>query len=415
METLNPLQAAQLQIRDACEKLKADTAVYEILKNPQKSIEVNIPVKMDNGGVNVYTAWRSMHNDALGPYKGGIRFHPGVHGDEVKALSTWMTIKCSIVGLPYGGGKGGICVDPKTLSLGELERLARGYVQATIKLLGEKIDIPAPDVNTNAQIMAWMTDEYCKLVGHSALGVFTGKPVEFGGSRGRTAATGLGVAVTTNEMAKQLGLSLRGSRVLVQGFGNVGSHAALCTESLGGKIISICEWDTIIYNPTGIDCHKLVEYKNANGGSIKGFPDTTEITQDEFWALEAEVLLPCAMENAITNENAKKINVRIIAEGANGPITPEADALLYKKGIAVVPDILANAGGVTVSYFEWCQNLYGYYWSDAEVAEKETRAMVDAFAAVYKVSQKHGVSMRTAAYMYSIERIAQVMKLRGWY
>ncbi|MCL2704120.1 MAG: Glu/Leu/Phe/Val dehydrogenase [Defluviitaleaceae bacterium] len=415
METLNPLQAAQSLIKDACGRLGADPAVYEILKNPQKVIEVNIPVRMDDGTTKVFTAWRGYHNDALGPYKGGIRFHPSVHGDEVKALATWMTIKCAIVGLPYGGGKGGVCVDPGTLSEGEKERLSRGYVQATHKLLGEKVDIPAPDVNTNGQIMAWMVDEYCKLSGHSALGVITGKPVEFGGSKGRTAATGLGVAISVREACKKLGFDMKGAKVLLQGFGNVGSHSALCTEAQGAVITAICEWDCVLCNENGIDCKKLLEYKNGNKGSIKGFPGAKEITPEEFWAMEADVLLPCAMENAITVDNAPKINVKLIAEGANGPVTPEADAILLNKGIAVVPDILANAGGVTVSYFEWCQNLYGYYWSDAEVAEKEERAMVDAFAAVWAVKEKHGVPLRTAAYMYSIQRIAQVMKLRGWY
>ncbi|MCL2619055.1 MAG: Glu/Leu/Phe/Val dehydrogenase [Defluviitaleaceae bacterium] len=415
METLNPLASAQLQIKTACDKLGADPAVYELLKNPQKTIEVSIPVKMDDGTVKVFTGYRAMHNDAVGPYKGGIRFHHGVHFDEVKALSTWMTIKCSVASLPYGGGKAGICVDPATLSEGEKERLSRGYVQATHKLLGEKVDIPAPDVNTNGKIMAWMVDEYIKLAGHSALGVITGKPIEFGGSKGRVAATGLGVAITAREAAKKLGVEIKGSRFTLQGFGNVGSFAAKFLEQYGSKMIALMEYNAILHNADGIDVAKLQAYKDQNGGSVKGYPDAAEISADEFWALETEFLLPCALENSITVDNAPKIKARIIGEGANGPLTPEADEILFKNGVTVVPDILANAGGVMVSYFEWCQNLYGYYWSDAEVAEKEETSMVNAFEAVYAVKEEHKVSFRTAAYMYSIKRIAGVMKLRGWY
>lgn len=414
MDTLNPLISAQMQIKAACDKLKADPAVYEILKNPLKTIEVSIPVRMDDGTTKVFVAYRAMHNDAIGPFKGGIRFHPGVHLDEVKALATWMTIKCAITGIPYGGGKGGICVDPSKLSIGEVERLARGYVVATHKLLGEKVDIPAPDVNTNGQIMAWMVDEYCKLVGHSALGVITGKPLEFGGSKGRVAATGLGVAITVREAAKKMGIPLKGAKALLQGFGNVGSHTALTMEKFGTSVIAISDITGVVYDPNGIDIAAAVEYSRKNG-RITGIPGTKEITIDEFWAMEADVLLPCALENAITVENAPKIKARIIGEGANGPITPEADKILDKNGVTVIPDILANAGGVTVSYFEWCQNLYGYYWSDEEIAQKEEVAMVDAFDAVYATKEKLGVTLRTAAYIYSIERIAKVMKTRGWY
>ena len=416
METLNPLISAQLQIKAACDKLGTDPAVYEILKNPQKVIEVSIPVKMDDGSIKVFTAYRSMHNDALGPYKGGIRFHPEVGSDEVKALSTWMTLKCSLTGLPYGGGKGGVCVDPKLLSEGEKERLARGYIVATHRLLGEKFDIPAPDVNTNGQIMAWMADEYMKFAGHSALGVITGKPVEFGGSKGRTAATGLGVAIIARESAKKLDVSFEVSRFLLQGFGNVGTYAAMYMEQFGSKMTAVMEYNCILYNEDGIKVKKLLAYKDQNGGSIKGFPEATEITEEDFWSMDAEFLLPCALENAITIENASKIKASVIVEGANGPVTPEADELLTKNGIAILPDILANAGGVMVSYFEWCQNLYGYYWSDGEIADKERVAMISAFNAVYHVKESHtNISFRTAAYMYSIQRIAHVMKLRGWY
>lgn len=415
METLNPLTSAQLQIKEACDKLGLEPAVYEILKNPQKFIEVSIPVKMDDGSLKVFTGYRSMHNDALGPTKGGIRFHPGVNGDEVKALSTWMTIKCAITGIPYGGGKGGVTVDPKTLSQGELERLSRGYAAAIHKLIGEKNDIPAPDVGTNGQVMAWMVDEFNKYVGHSALGVITGKPVEFGGSKGRTAATGLGVAISTREAMKKLGMDIKGAKVLLQGFGNVGSFSALCTEDQGARIVAICEYNCVLFDEKGIDIKDLLAFKAENKGNIKGYPKAKEITEDEFWSMKADVLLPCALENAITVDVANKVNVKLIVEGANGPITTEADAILDKKGVTVIPDILANAGGVTVSYFEWVQNLYGYYWSDQEVAEKEEIAMVNAFNDIYDVKLQQKVSMRQAAYMYSIQKIAKVMKLRGWY
>jgi len=415
MENLNPLTSAQFQIKTACDTMGMDPAVYEILKNPSKVLEVNIPVKMDDGRLNVYTAYRSMHNDAIGPFKGGIRFHPSVHSDEVKALSIWMTVKCSLTGVPYGGGKGGICVDPKDLSEAEKERLARGYIAATHKLLGEKVDIPAPDVGTNAQIMAWMTDEYIKIVGHSALGVLTGKPIEMGGSKGRVAATGMGVAIVAREAANKLDIGFEGSTFTLQGFGNVGTYAAQYMQLFGSKMTAVMEYDCVLYNPQGINAEKLLAYKHQNDGSVKGFPDAKEISADDFWAMEADFLLPCALENAITSENASQIKATMIVEGANGPVTPEADKILNANNVTVIPDILANAGGVVVSYFEWCQNLYGYYWNDAEVAAKEKDAMASAFGLVYDIKKEHNVTFRQAAYMYSIKRLAHVMKLRGWY
>ena len=413
-DNLNPLIMAQKQVKDACDRLGTPASVYEILKNPQRVLEVSIPVKMDDGSVKVFTGYRSQHNDAVGPTKGGIRFHPGVNREEVMALSIWMTFKCSVTGLPYGGGKGGITVDPAKLSEGELERLSRGYIQGVHKFLGEKIDIPAPDVNTNGQIMAWMTDEYNKLVGHSAIGVLTGKPVEFGGSKGRQAATGLGVTITLREAFKKMGISMKGATMAVQGFGNVGSFFAQTSAELGAKIVAISEIDCTIYNPNGFDVPALLAFKKEKG-SIKGFPEANDISPEEFWALEVDALVPAALENVINASRAETIRAKLIAEAANGPITLEADEVLAKKGITVIPDILANAGGVTVSYFEWVQNLQGYYWSEQEVHEKAERAMVDAFEAVYAVKEEYKVSMRTAAYMYSIKRIAGVMKLRGWY
>lgn len=413
-ENLNPFLSAQNQVKIACDKLGADPAVYELLKQPQRVLEVAIPVKMDDGTTKVFTGFRSQHNDAVGPTKGGIRFHENVSRDEVMALSIWMTFKCAVTGIPYGGGKGGIIVDPKTLSAGELERLSRGYVTAISKIIGEKVDVPAPDVNTNGQIMAWMVDEYSKLVGYSAMGVITGKPLEFGGSLGRTAATGLGVAITVREAAKTIGIDLKGAKVALQGFGNVGSYTALSCVDLGAKIVAILEWDCCLYNENGFDIADLLDYRNKNG-TIKTYPNAKSITAEQFWASDVEVLLPCALENAITVDVAKTIKAKLIVEGANGPTTTEADELLFKNGVLVIPDILANAGGVTVSYFEWVQNLYGYYWSEAEVAEKEEIAMVNAFKAIHEVKQQYNVSMRTAAYMHSVKRVAAAMKVRGWY
>jgi len=413
-ENLNPFLSAQRQVKEACDKLNTDPAVYEILKQPQRVLEVSIPVRMDDGTVKVFTGYRSQHSDAVGPTKGGIRFHPGVTRDEVMALSIWMTFKCSVTGIPYGGGKGGITVDPKQLSKGELERLSRGYIAAISKIVGEKVDIPAPDVNTNGQIMAWMVDEYNKIAGHSAVGVLTGKPLEFGGSKGRTEATGLGVAFTVREAAKKLGIDMKNAKVAVHGVGNVGIYAALNCQRFGGSVVALAKSDCVLYKDDGFDIGEVMAYQTANG-SIKGFPGAKEITLAEFWALDVDILLPCALENSITVDVANTVKAKLIAEGANGPVTNEADEILFGKGVTVVPDILANAGGVTVSYFEWVQNLYGYYWSEAEVAEREERAMVDAFDAIYSVKEEYGVSMRTASYMHSIKKIAGVMKLRGWY
>lgn len=413
-ENLNPFENAQLQLKEACDKLGTEPAVYEILKEPLRVLEVSIPVKMDDGTIKTFKGFRSQHNDAVGPTKGGIRFHQNVTKDEVKALSLWMTFKCSVTGIPYGGGKGGIIVDPKTLSESELERLSRGYIDAIYKLIGEKVDVPAPDVNTNGKIMAWMVDEYNKLVGQSSIGVITGKPLEFGGSLGRTAATGFGVAVTIREACKKLGIDMRKASLAVQGFGNVGSYTALNINKLGGKIVAIAEWNGVIYNENGIDAKALMDYMKANK-TILGFPGTKQITTDEFWSLPVEVLVPAALENVITAAVAEKIKAKIVAEAANGPTTPDADKILEKKGIVVTPDILTNAGGVTVSYFEWVQNLYGYYWSEEEVEQKEEVAMVKAFEDIWKIRTEYNVTMRNAAYMHSVKRVAAAMKARGWY
>ena len=419
-ENLNPFENAQKMLKEACDKLGTEPAVYEILSEPLRVIEVSIPVKMDDGSMKVFKGFRSQHNDAVGPTKGGIRFDKEVTRDEVKALSLWMTFKCGVTGIPYGGGKGGIIVDPSTLSRGELERLSRGYIDGIYKLIGEKVDVPAPDVNTNGQIMAWMVDEYNKLVGHSAIGTLTGKPVEFGGSKGRNAATGYGVAVTIKEALKKLNIDINKATVAVQAFGNVGSYTSTIIEKMGAKVTSILEYDRVekrtygIYNKDGLDTKELVAYYQKNH-TLLGFSGAKEISADEFWSLDVDVIVPAARENQITLDNVELIKAKIIAEAANGPITPDADKILNDKDILIIPDILANAGGVTVSYFEWVQNLYGYYWSEEEVEDKEEKAMVNAFNDIWKIKEEYNVSMRNAAYMHSIKRIATTMKLRGWY
>ncbi|HNR05483.1 MAG TPA: Glu/Leu/Phe/Val dehydrogenase [Bacillota bacterium] len=412
-DNLNPFLNAQKQVKTACDKLGLDPKVYEILKQPMKVLEVAIPVKMDDGSLRIFTGYRAQHNDAVGPTKGGIRFHQNVNRDEVCALSIWMTFKCCVTGIPYGGGKGGIIVDPTTLSQGELERLSRGYIQAIYKLIGEKIDVPAPDVGTNGQIMAWMVDEYNKLVGRSELGVITGKPVEFGGSLGRNAATGFGVAVVAREAAKKVGIDFKGASIAVQGLGNVGSHTALNLQKLGGKIVAVCEWNGSIYDEKGLDINALVAYMKQNK-KIVGFPGSKEITKAEFFALPVDILVPAALENQITAEVAETIRAKLVCEAANGPTTPDGDEVINKKGLLLTPDILTNAGGVTVSYFEWVQNLYGYYWTEKEVEEKEERAMVEAFNSIYAIKEEYNVSMREAAYMFSIKKVAAAMKVRGW-
>lgn len=413
-ENLNPLLAAQRRVKVACDKLGLKPDVYEILKNPQRMFEVSIPVKMDDGSIKVFTGFRAQHNTAIGPSKGGVRFHPMVTRDEVAALSIWMTFKCAVTGIPYGGGKGGIIVDPKELSAGELERLCRAYVDAIYPILGEKKDVPAPDVNTNGQIMSWMIDEYIKLSGEASFGTFTGKPVELAGSKGRTRATGLGISIVIAKALKTQNKDMKGATIAIQGFGNVGSFTAKCSHDMGAKVVAIAEWNTILYNEKGIDIDALMQFKADNKGSIKGFPGADEISAEQFWGLDVDVVSPCAMENTITKETAPLIKSKLVVEGANGPTTIEGEEILNAKGVTVVPDILANAGGVTVSYFEWVQNRYGYYWGEAEVEQKEEIAMKDAFDAIYKIKTQYSVTMREAAYMHSIKRVATAMELRGW-
>ncbi|ARC12547.1 TPA: Glu/Leu/Phe/Val dehydrogenase [Neisseria meningitidis] len=414
-ETLNPFEIARKQVKTACDRLKTDPAVYEILKSPTRVLEVNFPVKLDDGTVKTFTGYRSQHNNAVGPYKGGVRFHPGVNLDEVKALSIWMTIKCCVAGIPYGGGKGGITLDPRDYSEAELERIARAYSEAISPLIGEKIDIPAPDVNTNGKIMSWMVDAYENVVKHSAPGVFTGKPVEFGGSLARTEATGYGVNLAAVQALEKLGKDVKGATYAIQGFGNVGYHTGYYAHQSGAKVVAVSTVDVAIYNENGLDMEALFKEFQEKGFITNEAGYGKEITNAELLALDVDVLAPCALENQLTSENAGKVRAKIVVEGANGPTTPEADVILRQNGVLVVPDILANCGGVVVSYFEWVQNLQGYYWEFDEVQEKETVVLRRAFRDIWNLAQEYDVDLRTASYMMSIHRVEKAMKLRGWY
>ena len=414
-ETLNPFEIARKQVKTACDRLNADPAVYEILKSPQRVLEVTFPVKLDDGTVKTFTGYRSQHNNAVGPYKGGVRFHPHVNLDEVKALSIWMTIKCCVAGIPYGGGKGGITLDPRDYSEAELERISRAYSEAISPLIGEKIDIPAPDVNTNGKIMSWMVDAYENVVKKSAPGVFTGKPVEFGGSLARTEATGYGVNFAAVQALEKLGKDVKGATYAIQGFGNVGYHTGYYAHQSGAKVVAVSTVDVAIYNENGLDMEALFKEFQEKGFITNEAGYGKEISNAELLALDVDVLAPCALENQLTSENAGKVRAKIVVEGANGPTTPEADAILRQNGVLVVPDILANCGGVVVSYFEWVQNLQGYYWEFDEVQEKETVVLRRAFRDIWNLAQEYDVDLRTASYMMSIRRVEKAMKLRGWY
>lgn len=411
--TLNPFKIAQEQIEKVGEVLNLPKDIVEVLKWPKKVIQVTIPVRMDDGSVKTFLGWRSQHNDALGPTKGGIRYHPETTMDEVIALSIWMTLKCGVVGIPYGGGKGGVRCNPKEMSEGELERLSRGYIDAIAPLIGPEKDIPAPDVYTNPQIMAWMMDEYSKLRGYNAFGVITGKPILLGGSLGRNMATAMGTLYTIREGAKAIGLSLKGATVSIQGYGNAGYFAAKLLYDEGAKIIAVSDSKGGIYCEDGLDPDKVLEHKQKTG-SVLGYPGTKEIGTKDPLTVPCDILVPAALENQITTDNVNEVKTKIIAEAANGPTTPEADEVIAKKGILMLPDILANAGGVTVSYFEWVQNNYGYYWSEEEVLERLERIMVNAFRNVYEMHKEKNIDMRTSAGAVSIKRVVEAMKLRGW-
>jgi glutamate dehydrogenase (NAD(P)+) len=394
--------------------LNLDPGLWEMLTHPKRQIIVSCPVQMDNGEIKVFTGYRVQYNVTLGPAKGGIRYHPGVTLDEVTALAAWMTWKCAVAQLPFGGGKGGVTCDPSKMSPRELEALTRRYTAEIIDAIGPEKDVPAPDVNTNEQIMAWFSDTYSMHVGHTSTAVVTGKPVEMGGSLGRREATGRGVMIVARESAKHLGFDLKGSRVAIQGFGNVGSIAAqlMCDE--GAKIVGVTDWKGGVHNPKGLNIPELTEYAQQHK-TVAGFPDADPLSGPDVFKLDAEILIPAALENQITMDNVSDIKAKLIVEGANGPTTPEADNYLHDHGAFIVPDILANAGGVTVSYFEWVQDRHGYFWTEKEVNERLEQKMVQAFDAVFHTAQKYKVDMRTAAYIEAINRVATVTKMRGMY
>ncbi len=412
-DKLNPFEMAQQQIDNAASILGLEQGIHEILRWPKRVLYVNIPVKMDDGSVKVFKGYRSQHVDVLGPFKGGIRYHPDVCMDETIALSIWMTFKCGVVGLPYGGGKGGITCNPRELSPGELERLSRGYIQAISSIVGPEKDIPAPDVYTTPQMMAWMMDEFSKLKGYYSPGVITGKPVAVGGSLGRNTATATGTVITIREALKSMGKTFKDVTVAVQGYGNAGFFAAKLVYDKGAKLVAVSDSRGGILNKEGFDPYKVFEHKEKTG-SVVGYPGATTITNEELLELPVDVLIPAALEGVITKANAHNVKAKIIGEAANGPTTPEADEILYKNGVFMLPDILANAGGVTVSYFEWVQNLSNYYWTQEEVDSRLDEKMTAAFKAVLEISKQYKVDMRTAAYLYSIKRLAEAMKLRGW-
>ena len=412
-KTLNVFEIAQNQIKNACDKLNTDKAVYEILKNPMRVMSVSFPVRMDDGSIKSFTGYRSQHNNACGPFKGGIRFHENVNLDEVKALSTWMTFKCSVVGIPYGGGKGGITINPNDYSENEIEKISREFTKAIYPIIGEKEDIPAPDVNTNGKIISWMVDEYSKLEGELTPGAFTGKPINFYGSEARVEATGYGVANMAIKSCEKLGIDISNSKVAIQGFGNVGKFAGLYIEQAGAKVVAVSDSSATLYNPGGINIRELIKYKDIHK-SIKGY-DKASLIKEDIITIDVDILMPCALENQITSKNADNIKAKIIVEGANGPTTPEADKIIFEKNIVLIPDILANSGGVIVSYFEWLQNLTRDRWNFEEVQKKQRNLMDEAFENIWELSNDYNVDIRTASYMMSIKRISEIMKLRGWY
>nr|WP_275441419.1 Glu/Leu/Phe/Val dehydrogenase [Brevibacillus laterosporus] len=411
-ESLNLLASTQTVIKEALEKLGYQESMYELLKEPLRVLTVRIPVRMDNGDTKVFTGYRAQHNDAVGPTKGGIRFHPEVTEDEVKALSIWMSLKAGIVDLPYGGGKGGIICDPREMSFPELERLSRGYVRAISQLVGPTKDIPAPDVFTNSQIMAWMMDEYSCIREFDSPGFITGKPIALGGSHGRETATAKGVTICIREAAKKLGINLEGARVVVQGFGNAGSYLSKFMHDAGAKVVGISDAYGALYDPNGLDIDYLLDRRDSFGTVTKLFTNT--ISNKELLELDCDILVPAAIENQITAENAHNIKASIVVEAANGPSTLEATKILTERGILLVPDVLASSGGVTVSYFEWVQNNQGYYWTEEEVEEKLERVMVRSFENVYQTSQTRRVNMRLAAYMVGARKMAEASRFRGW-
>jgi len=411
---INPWTVAQQQFDLAAERLGLDDGMRAVLREPRRELTVHFPVHMDDGSVRVFTGYRVQHNLGRGPAKGGIRYHQDVSRDEVKALAMWMTWKCAVVGIPYGGGKGGVIVDPKQLSLRELEALTRRFFTEIEVLVGPEKDIPAPDVNTNSQVMAWMMDTYSMHAGYTVPGVVTGKPISLGGSEGRNEATARGTVYCIIEAARHLGIELKKARVAVQGFGNAGSIAARLIAEEGSTVVAVSDSTGGIHNPAGLEIAKVVAWKQEHG-TVQGFPGATDISNAQLLEVECDILIPAALENQITEANAGNIKARLIAEAANGPTTPEADRILWKNSKFMIPDILCNAGGVTVSYFEWVQDLNRDHWSERVVNEKLREIMVKAFSETLAIARREQCDMRTAAYLLAVARVADVMALRGLY
>ena len=411
----NAWETAQSQLRIAAERLALSDSLRDILAVPQRELMVQFPVRMDDGRLVVYRGYRVQHNVARGPAKGGIRYHPLVELDEVRALAMWMTWKCALAGIPYGGAKGGVQVDPRQLSVAELERLTRRYATEIAPLIGPDRDIPAPDVNTNAQTMAWIMDTYSMHAGYSIPAVVTGKPLSIGGSEGRADSTGLGVAICAEQALEKLGSSIQGARVVVQGFGNVGESAVRNYAALGARLVGVSDVSGGVYAPDGLDIEALLSHKRA-GGLLESFGGAVRhLDNEELLALECDVLSPCALENALTGRNAGRVAARAVVEGANGPTTGEADAILARNGVLVAPDILCNCGGVVVSYFEWVQDREGFFWTLEEINARLRRLLVQAFDAVYKTAQEQGITLREAATMLAVSRVAEATLVRGIY
>jgi len=413
-QELNPWEAQAARFDFAAKKLNLDNGIWKVLRQPARELIVHFPVTMDDGRIEVFTGYRVQHSIARGPAKGGIRYSPDVSLDEVRALASWMTWKCAVVNIPFGGAKGGVICDPKKMSQGELERMTRRYTAEMIEFIGPEKDVPAPDMNTNEQTMAWIMDTYSMHMRQTVTAVVTGKPINIGGSRGRTAATGRGISVVCDEALKYLKMKPAETRVIVQGFGNVGSNASRLLAEKGYHIIGIAEWDGGLFNEKGIDIPALLAHR-AKTGTIRGFAGATEANSDELLTTECEILIPAATENVITSLNAAQVKAKILCEGANGPTTPVADEILAKKGVFIVPDILANAGGVTASYFEWVQDRMGYFWTEDEVNERLDRIMISSFGDVIRYTEAHGVNNRIAAYMLAVDRVAYTTKQRGIY
>jgi glutamate dehydrogenase (NAD(P)+) len=410
---INPFEVALEQLDEAAKLIKLDNGMHKILAHPKRVLTVSVPIRMDNGEITVFTGFRSQHNDARGPYKGGIRYHPQVTIDEVKALSMWMTWKCAIAELPYGGGKGGIICNPKEMSEGELERMTRRYAYAISDIIGPHTDIPAPDVYTGGKEMAWIMDTYSALKGNFVQPeLITGKPLAIGGSLGRNEATGRGLSFTVREAAKKLKINLKTATVAVQGFGNAGQFAAQLIEELGAKIIAVSDSQGGVYNKNALQVGSLRKHKEKTG-SVVGFSGAKSISNEDLLETECTILIPAALENQITKKNAGKIGAKIMAEAANGPTTPDADDTLYKNKVLVIPDVLANGGGVTVSYFEWLQNLRREYWTENDVNERLDRNITKAFLDVYDTHEKYGVNMRKASTLLAVNRVVEALKIRG--